>query len=117
MENKPNFPNTSEKLDHLKIVRDVILGAEQRIMAEYERVENFRGARLNTILHIVHGHIELAYYEKTDPLSKEDENKYAEINSRLSAIKNSVNEIHGEIPEAEIAKVLKDLYEILNYLP
>ena len=117
MENKPSFPNTPEKLDHLKIVKDTILGAEQRIMAEYKRVENFRGACLNTVLHIVHGHIELAYYEKTDLLSEEDENKYTEINSRLSAIENSVNETHGEISETEIAKLLKDLYEILNYLP
>ena len=113
MENRFSFPNTSEKHEYLNVIKDTILNAEERIKEEQERVGNPWYRCMNTVLHIVHGNLELASFE--DCIISTD--AYEKISTTVWDIDKEVKKEGVEIEKDKQNELLGKLRQILNYLP
>ena len=107
---KPQNQEGLKSLEHLNIMRCWILNAGQKIKEEQDRVNNPWKACFNTVLHVVHGNLELASYEE-DALSQEE---YEKISSRIAEIIEEVGKDFSEISDDKKAELLEKLKHILD---
>lgn len=109
---KPQSPENFGDSEHLKIVKDCILNAGEKIKKEQERVNNPWYTRFNNVLHVVHGNLELASFEE-HVLSQE---KYEKISDIIMEIAEEVRKNPIEISEDKQTELLEKLKGILIHL-
>ena len=110
MENMDSKSKNLEDVNHLETVKYWVLNAAEKIKEEQERVNNPWYACFNTVLHVVHGNLELASYEE-HVLSQE---KYEKSSALVLEVINEAKGVSLEISDDKKAELLEKLKHILD---